>query len=336
MPTKGQQVSKKEIFISLTKADSEIAIAISKVVRALLGTRVDVCYSTSQEPDKAIRHGEDWLEWIARRMQACDFALVLITPSSAKKPWILWEAGAVYGIAIASGSERLRRVRPVIYQVEESDIPSPLKELRVQFKRGDRIDDAKYIFREIIDQYCEPTEEVSNLGKKLDKAIQTYMREVKAVLVRAPLLEIAQSYLDIIVSDPDARIREKNAVAAKMGEYINTKGIKRGTLQGYDNLSDELKEPLICGLATAIDDDPQKGDLDLLLDVIGQIERLHVRYKILVAVSTLLDRRLVRPSEDTASALEKLVKRFQVGADDSLEAQIRVTRKNINVYLIPH
>lgn len=38
------------------------------------------------------------------RVRECDFALILITPSSVNKPWILWEAGAVSGAATAANA----------------------------------------------------------------------------------------------------------------------------------------------------------------------------------------------------------------------------------------
>src|SRR5215470_1857988 len=98
--SKADRSAKREIFISLTRADSEIAAAIKTALREILGIKIDVHYSTNQELGVGISHGEDWLKWIADRIRSCDFALLLITPNSARKPWIMWESGALYGAAI--------------------------------------------------------------------------------------------------------------------------------------------------------------------------------------------------------------------------------------------
>ena len=186
----------------------EIADAIRTAVRELLGDHVDVRYFTSEALGIAVGHGEDWLEWIVTRMRKCDFALVLITANSARKPWLLWEAGAIYGIAIATGKRNLRKVRPVIYQLDDTAVPAPIRDMRGQFRRGDITNEVKLLFKEIVDQYrgLLSTDAVINLEPRLDTAIQAYMRQVRAVLIRAPLLECADRYLRIDASDlPTAR-----------------------------------------------------------------------------------------------------------------------------------
>src|ERR1035441_5184109 len=100
------------IFISHTAADKEIVDAFSGAVQKLLGDKVELTYSTS--PDHGPRQGEQWLPWIHQQVRDSVFTIVLITPSSMRKPWILWEAGAVAGTSIASGQNDSRKVRPLI------------------------------------------------------------------------------------------------------------------------------------------------------------------------------------------------------------------------------
>ena len=124
------------------------------------------------------------------RVKECDFAFVLITPSSVYKPWILWEAGAVYGAALATGKEGLRKVRPLVYQIGIDQIPSPIRESKTQFKRGDKIVEVGSLFKEIIDQYKNAltTDRLAEIFKKLDSTIEIYMERVRAALLNAPLL----------------------------------------------------------------------------------------------------------------------------------------------------
>jgi tetratricopeptide (TPR) repeat protein len=156
----------------------------------LLGEMVKCSFSTSKYVDEGIPHGEDWFQWIVEQVQECDFALILLTPASAQKPWILWEAGAVHGAAVASGEHGLRKVRPLVYQLDSEDLPSPIRDSKAQFRRGDSRDDVEALFTEILDQYRTEiqTERVKNAFKNLDKTITTYLDQVSYTLLRAPML----------------------------------------------------------------------------------------------------------------------------------------------------
>jgi len=52
---------------------------------------VTVHYSTNKEMQGGINPGEDWFTWIVDRVRESTVALVLLTPASIQKPWILWE-----------------------------------------------------------------------------------------------------------------------------------------------------------------------------------------------------------------------------------------------------
>jgi len=58
------------------------------------------------------------MTWIVDEVRHCDFALILLTPASTQKPWIVWEAGAVHGAA-ATLTEAPRKVRPLLFQVTD-------------------------------------------------------------------------------------------------------------------------------------------------------------------------------------------------------------------------
>ena len=143
----------KKIFISLTHADNEIAQAIKDVLSALFGEHINVSFSTSKEIDSGIKPGEDWIAWIGERVRTCDLVLALMTPTSVSKPWILWELGAVYGAASASNPEAERKIRPLLYRIRDDDIPSPLRDNKMQFKRGDNRLDAITLFTDIVEGY---------------------------------------------------------------------------------------------------------------------------------------------------------------------------------------
>ena len=203
----------KQIFISLTHADKEIAEAIKDALHALLPFHVDVTFSASKELDSGIKLDEDWIDWIGERVRTCDFVLALMTPTSVSKPWILWELGAVYGDATASNTEGERKIRPLLYRVTEDDIPSPLRDNTMQYKRGDNRSEVITLFTDIVEGYKDdippelyrnaigllenekrkPSEVISQEAKKSlqelkdsQAVIGAYFRMVDAALNAAP------------------------------------------------------------------------------------------------------------------------------------------------------
>jgi len=178
----------RKIFISLTKQDSAIAVAIREAVRSLFGEFFEVHFSTSKETEGGIRSGEDWFQWIVQQVHECDFAMILVTPSSISKPWILWEAGAVAGAALATDGKSLRKVRPLVYQVHSDMIPSPIRDSKVQFRRGDSSEDFRGLLAEMLKDYSTelPAERLTDYGLRLAEVLTAYIAAVKKSLLEAP------------------------------------------------------------------------------------------------------------------------------------------------------
>jgi hypothetical protein len=141
------------IFISLTHSDTEIAQAIHYVLSTLFDHHIKVDFSTSKEIESGIKPGEDWIAWIEDQVKTCDFVLALMTPTSVRKPWVLWELGAVYGAAAAMKSQSARKIRPLLYRIRDDDIPAPLRDNKIQYKRGDNRADAIELFIDIVEGY---------------------------------------------------------------------------------------------------------------------------------------------------------------------------------------
>ncbi len=178
------------VFISLTHHDTGIAEALREALHDLFGERLQVHFSTSQRLEGGIKSGEDWFQWIVDRVRECDFALILITPSSVNKPWILWEAGAVAGAALATSEGGMRKVRPLVYQVPTELIPSPIRDSKVQFRRGDKFDEFKALLREIFQELLPelPDDRVSEFGERIKAVIDRYLERVNTCLLDAPAL----------------------------------------------------------------------------------------------------------------------------------------------------
>jgi len=75
-------MSARNIFISHTHADKEIADAFRDAVSALFGSYLTLSYSTDTEHGP--KQGAQWLESIHQQVRTSDFTLVLLTPVFAE------------------------------------------------------------------------------------------------------------------------------------------------------------------------------------------------------------------------------------------------------------
>ncbi|MFC1572630.1 TIR domain-containing protein [Candidatus Eisenbacteria bacterium] len=184
-----------KIFISHTHGDSEIADAINEAIDALFGRKVvEVVYSTKKEGEGGIAHGDNWFDWIVEQVTEADVALVLLTPASIQKPWILWEAGAVEGVAIAGqdrdpdDENRPRKVRPMLFHLKASDVPSPFH--RIQAIRGDQQQDVVGFLKDLIKQFKGSLDDnaLFEAGTRLDATVKRYLERISTAILRAPLL----------------------------------------------------------------------------------------------------------------------------------------------------
>jgi hypothetical protein len=140
---------------------------------------------------------------------------------------------------------------------------------------------------------------------------------------KATLYRMAQEYLTVKEPDYAARVRRKNQLAAQMGNLIIQRGISRGWVSAQQN------EGLIVGLASAVNAVPKEGDLDLLLRASTEIKKLHVMYRIVVAMGRLFESRLA-----TAADIERtnaVLNAFKEYGDASLKRRIDQTESIINL-----
>ncbi len=178
-----------KIFISHTHSDIDLVTALHAMIKAVFGDHVVVSHSSSKELDGGIRSGEDWYQWIVKQVSECQVALVLLTPASAQKPWILWESGAVYGAAEAlrKGSDIAAKVRPLVYQLASDEVPSPLQ--RSQTLNGLLRVDMEKLLRELLNDFRDllTFEDAVKAGGMLGTVAAVYLEAAITALKDAPL-----------------------------------------------------------------------------------------------------------------------------------------------------
>lgn len=116
------------VFLSHAHNDAELAKAVSTLLDDLFDTEVKVVYSSDQSPGGGITGGANWLEWILDQVKSCDVAIVMLTPESLGRPWLMWESGAVSGMAL--GLEKQGATIPLLYRVNAEEVPAPMRWLQ--------------------------------------------------------------------------------------------------------------------------------------------------------------------------------------------------------------
>ena len=184
-----------KVFISHTHSDKGIADAINRAIDELFGRKiVDVVYSTKMNNEGGIPHGENWFNWIIDQVTEADVAYILLTPASVQKPWILWEAGAVEGVAMVSqrnddqSSQQTRKVRPLVFNLKSSDIPTPFHHLQAIY--GDKPQDVIRFLRDLISQFqgALDSDSILEAGMRLKPVVDAYLQRISAIMLKAPLM----------------------------------------------------------------------------------------------------------------------------------------------------
>ena len=83
----------------------------------------------------------EWREHLYTRLEQSNFVIAVQTPSSAGRPWVMWECG------VASGVMRERGLIPVVYGMGKGDLASPLSAYEVY--RGDDPDQVRRICEQL-------------------------------------------------------------------------------------------------------------------------------------------------------------------------------------------
>jgi hypothetical protein len=131
-----------------------------------------------------------------------------------------------------------------------------------------------------------------------------------AVQIPSGLSALAAEYLHIEVTDYRTRLHLKNELAKEMGELVLKSDVSR------DALISSSDEGLILAFVSAAVAQPEAGDLKRLLRAGSICKRLHVRYRIVIALTVLINCGLVPAEEETR--IEQVLDLMCQGADEPL------------------
>ena len=88
------------LFISHTEADRPLADALRRALDTLIDHSPALQVASSTDHERGPQAGQDWRNWIHEQVARQQRAIIVLSPHALGKPWVLWEAGACWGVEI--------------------------------------------------------------------------------------------------------------------------------------------------------------------------------------------------------------------------------------------
>ena len=128
--TRRAQPKPYQVFVSHATADKWLAVTLCE--------KIEATGATTFRDDQDIDGGDDIPERIRTEIKRSRELVVLLTPHSANRQWVLLEVGAAWGWSKAT------RITPVLCHVDIDPIPGMLKS-----KKAIDINDCDELFAQI-------------------------------------------------------------------------------------------------------------------------------------------------------------------------------------------
>ena len=167
------------LFLSHSHADHELAGAFRDLVENCFPGHVSVRASSATPSEGGIEAGSDWLQWIHEQVNESRFTAILLTPRSVDKPWLMWEAGAVSGVSLATQGPST--IIPLVFRLSMEEVPSPLRSR--QAVRGDDRESIKRVLETLNQSVALPEKTFKQF---VDLFVPTYLQTVAQALADTP------------------------------------------------------------------------------------------------------------------------------------------------------
>ena len=76
------------LFMSHSANDKPLVDALQNLLRDVFAEPVEIASSSASVADGGVGAGEDWLDWIDKQVQRSDMTIVVLTPTSRRRPWL--------------------------------------------------------------------------------------------------------------------------------------------------------------------------------------------------------------------------------------------------------
>ena len=161
----------KKVFVSHSEPDKPLVDALAKLIKDIFGSLVSLSISSEKTGEEGLEAGETWKEWIHQRITEADIVLVVMTPYSIKRPWVMTEIGFAQG--------KGKTIVPVLFGLGGNEIPGSLQDL--QAIQGD---DKRDVLR-VLKKFSSALELQQDF-KYIDDYLNDYLKGIKKALAQYP------------------------------------------------------------------------------------------------------------------------------------------------------
>lgn len=109
----------KQVFISHCDKDKEIAELLALTMEGLSNGKIKFWFSSDKRPDRGLQGGDIFCSKIIESLESSNATIILISPRSMARPWVLFESGLAQGMAN-------HVVKPVFIGIEPNNTIQPL------------------------------------------------------------------------------------------------------------------------------------------------------------------------------------------------------------------
>ena len=161
----------KKIFVSHSHPDKPLVDALKKLIESIFKNSVLLSISSEKAEEEGVEAGEEWKKWIHEKITECDIMLVVMTPYSVQRPWVIKEVG------FAQGKDKV--IVPLLFGLGGNAIPPPLQDL--QAVQGDEKQDVLRVLKKF-----RSTLELQHDVGFIDDPVKEYLKSIKKALTKYP------------------------------------------------------------------------------------------------------------------------------------------------------
>jgi hypothetical protein len=202
-----------KLFISHATSDKPLADALRTLITSTFAEPIEVAYSSASVSEGGISAGQEWLEWIRAQVQDIAMAIVIVTPLSKARPWLMWEAGAVSGVGLARKTNL--PIVPLLFGLRADEVPDPL--VSRQVKSGTAAAD----IRDLLDSIRIGNSIGYRAPDQVAAALTNYLETTKTVRIPGMHDVFISCPMTSLPEDGYARMRD---TIEKLTDAMNAKG----------------------------------------------------------------------------------------------------------------
>ncbi|NJM68850.1 MAG: DUF4071 domain-containing protein [Scytonema sp. RU_4_4] len=170
-----------KVLISHYHEERALADAWKELLKSTSLGAIEAWYSSDSHAVGGMTIGLEWRNELHQKLAESNFILAIQTPTSAGRPWVMWECG------VASGIDKERGIIPIIYSMKPSDFANPISSY--QLYQGEDENQVR--------QVCERLTVAANLHPEAHVYTEPLKRYFNAIKLYRPRKAIQPEQIEI-------------------------------------------------------------------------------------------------------------------------------------------